>query len=448
MHSFLKFKSLIIKYNYSLLLFFVLLFTVACQPLVELDQTNKQGATAPVVTVVVPTLTASTSNLQDTSVFINAQITSTGGASITSAYVSYSTSPNMANAINKPATVYANSFSVKIYPLTANTPYYIKVYAVNTAGQNDFPNPIPITTLQTTVVTPPQLSTPTATGISLTSATCSATITNSTSVTAQGFFWKTTNVQPSGALSANTGTTLPASLTSLSATRSGLTASTTYYVWAYATTSAGTTYSATPLQFTTDVKDNGGILTYKTVTIGTQTWLASNLATNYYSDGSPIGTNFSDTTGAYYSTTQYGNLYNYYAVSKGKLAPTGWHVASQTEWNTLISYVTANYSTSTTSGQELSTNATSNGWSYSSTSGSVGNNPSVNNASGFNAYPAGISSYGSAPAFYGTACYFWTSNEASSTNGIYYYWLNTSLTPSYSSTSKQSIGLSVRCIKD
>jgi uncharacterized protein (TIGR02145 family) len=35
----------------------------------------------------------------------------------------------------------------------------------------------------------------------------------------------------------------------------------------------------------------------------------------------------------------YGGLYNWYAVNSGKLATKGWHVATEAEWDTLISYL-------------------------------------------------------------------------------------------------------------
>ncbi len=75
---------------------------------------------------------------------------------------------------------------------------------------------------------------------------------------------------------------------------------------------------------------------YKTVTIGTQTWMAENLKATKYNDGSPIP-NVTDnnawgnlTTGAYCNYkndaaigTKYGKLYNWYAATSSKnLAPT------------------------------------------------------------------------------------------------------------------------------
>jgi uncharacterized protein (TIGR02145 family) len=93
---------------------------------------------------------------------------------------------------------------------------------------------------------------------------------------------------------------------------------------------------------------------YKTITIGTQTWMAENLRTTKYRDGSEIP-NVTDgdkwyalSTGAYcnYDNTtnpniiaSYGRLYNGHAVSDIRsIAPTGWHVPSQTEWELLIKY--------------------------------------------------------------------------------------------------------------
>jgi uncharacterized protein (TIGR02145 family) len=94
--------------------------------------------------------------------------------------------------------------------------------------------------------------------------------------------------------------------------------------------------------------------TYKTITIGTQIWMAENLRTTKYNDGTSIQ-NVTDsyqwedlTTGAYcnYKNTSntdtiatYGRLYNWYAVNTGKLAPKGWHVPSDAEWTTLTTYL-------------------------------------------------------------------------------------------------------------
>lgn len=98
----------------------------------------------------------------------------------------------------------------------------------------------------------------------------------------------------------------------------------------------------------TDIDGN----VYNTVTIGTQVWMKENLKSTHYNDGTAIPTGLSDvawqntTSGAYaiyednpVNNTLYGKLYNWYAVNTGKLAPIGWHVPTQAEWDILINYL-------------------------------------------------------------------------------------------------------------
>ena len=101
------------------------------------------------------------------------------------------------------------------------------------------------------------------------------------------------------------------------------------------------------------VKDYEGN-NYKTVQIGTQTWMAENLKATKYNDGTtiPLVTNqdiswlsvstpgycwYNDDKSFYRSI--YGALYNWYSVGTGKLCPIGWHVPSDTEWTTLTTYL-------------------------------------------------------------------------------------------------------------
>ena len=104
------------------------------------------------------------------------------------------------------------------------------------------------------------------------------------------------------------------------------------------------------------IKDTDGN-TYKTVTIGTQTWMAENLKTSKYNDGTLISndTNYklweNNTSGSwrYYlndstNNKTYGKWYNWYAISpttngNKNVCPTGWHVPTKTEWTILIDYL-------------------------------------------------------------------------------------------------------------
>ncbi len=97
---------------------------------------------------------------------------------------------------------------------------------------------------------------------------------------------------------------------------------------------------------------------YKTITIGAQTWMAENLRVTHYSNGDPItflplsagkGVFHLQTQGvycAYDDTTDpdsiatYGLLYNGYAVmDERNLCPDGWHVPTDEEWTTLVTYL-------------------------------------------------------------------------------------------------------------
>jgi uncharacterized protein (TIGR02145 family) len=99
----------------------------------------------------------------------------------------------------------------------------------------------------------------------------------------------------------------------------------------------------------TDVDGN----TYLTFQIGDQWWMAEHLKVTHYRNGDPIP-NVTDwgawaalTSGAYcdYQNDiktfgQYGRLYNWFAVAdKRNIAPDGWHVPSNSEWQALANYL-------------------------------------------------------------------------------------------------------------
>lgn len=92
---------------------------------------------------------------------------------------------------------------------------------------------------------------------------------------------------------------------------------------------------------------------YSTVEIGSQVWMAKNLKTTKYNDGSdiPYVTDQAEwgslKTPAYcwyanydiQNKATYGALYNFYTVNTGKLCPTGWHVPTSYEWQTVTVYL-------------------------------------------------------------------------------------------------------------
>lgn len=91
---------------------------------------------------------------------------------------------------------------------------------------------------------------------------------------------------------------------------------------------------------------------YKTLVIGTQTWMAENLKTTKYKDGTAIlyvtdlTTWNSSTTGAYcwYDNNSgykdvYGALYNGYTIDANRLCPANWHIPTKAEWDILSDFL-------------------------------------------------------------------------------------------------------------
>ncbi len=99
----------------------------------------------------------------------------------------------------------------------------------------------------------------------------------------------------------------------------------------------------------TDIDGN----VYNTVQIGTQCWMAENLKTTTYNNGTliPNVTNGNEwynlTTGAYvwYDNDiswkdQYGALYNWFTVNDSNgLCPSGWHVPTSNKWTVLENFI-------------------------------------------------------------------------------------------------------------
>lgn len=173
---------------------------------------------------------------------------------------------------------------------------------------------------------------------------------------------------------------------------------------------------------------------YNTIEIGFQCWMKENLRTTHYADGTsiPLGTSGSYTTAYYYDytvstvpLTDQGYLYNWPAVMHGDsssyaipsgvqgVCPNGWHLPSKAEWDQLASYVggQSQYVCGGDTNYIAKSLATTYGWSTSlNYSCAPGNNQSLNNATGFSAYPAGYTT-GADMRFFGKETYFWSSSK-------------------------------------
>ncbi len=190
---------------------------------------------------------------------------------------------------------------------------------------------------------------------------------------------------------------------------------------------------------------------YKTIRIGTQTWMAENLRTTKYRNGEFIP-EITDSiewgnlkTGAYCNyenrnstemIATYGRLYNWYTVSDSRnISPLGWHVPTNDEWTTLITYLGGE----TIAIMKMKEKGEMH-WSLF--------NEGSDNSSGFTALPGGWR-WGLYFMSMGDGGYWWSSTQDD--NKITAWYRNLSIQPD--ETIKPYIllkecGFSVRCMKD
>lgn len=187
---------------------------------------------------------------------------------------------------------------------------------------------------------------------------------------------------------------------------------------------------------------------YHTVTIGTQVWMVENLATTHYRNGAPIF-NVTDSTqwnsqkaGAYCRYNSFRDpstindkLYNWYAVNDSRnIAPEGWHIPSDEEWNTMINYLGG----MGVAGSRLKQKGTYF-W--------LSPNSDATNESGFSAKAGGMINQYNVFLSLGYQGYWWSSAELDSENAN--YWSLTYLNGTVSTSHFLKLyGLTIRCIKD
>ena len=159
--------------------------------------------------------------------------------------------------------------------------------------------------------------------------------------------------------------------------------------------------------------------TYKTVVIGTQTWMAENL--NYEISDSWCYGNEEE------NCEKYGRLYTWAAAMSA--VPDGWHLPTNEEWVILAT----NVGGEAYAGTKLKSK---NGW----------NSGNGTDDYGFSVFPAGYR-YSGFFINLGSGVYFWTASESSSSNA-YNRHFNTGASMSSGSNNKTSSAYSVRLVKD
>jgi len=197
---------------------------------------------------------------------------------------------------------------------------------------------------------------------------------------------------------------------------------------------------------------------YKTVKIGTQVWMAENLA--YEISGKQIDTN--DKVGWSKNIANDGWCYHdknnrhlgiLYQWESAKIAcPTGWHLPTYEEWNTLIKYLIVNGHNcdGTTSGDKTAkAMAAKINWKPSAIIGTPGNDQLSNNSSGFSALATGErGSWGYYIPPVGGYCSWWSSTESNTSEEAWMRGLGHTTSSVYRDEYSKDKGFCVRCVKD
>jgi uncharacterized protein (TIGR02145 family) len=176
---------------------------------------------------------------------------------------------------------------------------------------------------------------------------------------------------------------------------------------------------------------------FKTVTIGSQTWMAENLSVSIFRNGEIIPEVKTATAWlaayknespawCYYKNDpnngeKYGKLYNWYAVNDPRgLAPEGWHIPTDSEWNKLISAC---------GGQSAAF-------------------PKLKEPDGFAALPAGARYFKDASFNHkGNITFWWTASKNDKWNA-WYHAMHFGYRQVGRDNGGMNTGHSVRCIKD
>jgi len=202
----------------------------------------------------------------------------------------------------------------------------------------------------------------------------------------------------------------------------------------------------------TDIDGN----VYKTIKIGNQWWMAENLRVTHYRNGDAIPNKkkgksflgFGDSgwdelkTGAYCNydndpkyVQTYGRLYNWYAISDHRnIAPEGWHVPTDEEWQTLIDFLGGN----SVAGGKMKERGTTH-WSSP--------NKGATNQSKFSSLPSGYRDDNGSFGFIRDRAYYWSATKTNKGNAwgisLYFYRSDAGHHPF-----KKQYGFSVRCVRD
>ncbi len=307
--------------------------------------------------------TLSVSNETATTAISGGIITSDGGASITARGVCWSTSQNPTVSSNHTTDGSgAGSFTSNITGLTANTTYYVRAYATNSAG-TAYGNEVNFTTADGSTLQggQPCPGTPTVTDHE-------GNVYNTVQIGNQ--CWMRDNLRTT--TSPSTGT--------------------------YLIPAVSTDYTYTGKQA---LWYNNDPATYASMNYG--------LLYNWNAAVDTFNTAYGELS---VNTSIYNAVSVTFTSHRRGICPAGWHLPSNAEWTAMTDYVSSQ-SERVCGGNTVyiaKALADSVGWNSYSGTCNVGNDQSANNATGFSAVPAGLhrSSWFSNA---GDDAYFWSSSQ-------------------------------------
>ena len=195
--------------------------------------TSKKAVSLPDV------LKTTVSNVTSTTAVFGSGVFSDGGGIVTArgfCWSSTTETPTIANSSFTTNGSGLGSFSADVAGLKASTQYYVRAYATNEAG-TAYGEEKSFTTLE---ILKPTVKTNNVTSITESTATCGGNVTSdgNGTVTARGICWSTS---PNPTIDDNK-TTDGSGIGNFTSNLSNLASQTTYYVRAYATNEAGTSY--------------------------------------------------------------------------------------------------------------------------------------------------------------------------------------------------------------
>lgn len=197
--------------------------------------------------------------------------------------------------------------------------------------------------------------------------------------------------------------------------------------------------------------------TYKTIEIGTQTWMAEDLRTTKYNDGSkilivtedslwennsknktslPMMCWYNNIQDTFFDTGAYGALYNWFAINpptngNKNICPTDWHVPSDSEWRSLTEFLGGDL----VAGIKMKSTGNAFWESF---------NKDVTNSSGWSGLPGGVR-YTDQFFHKGEGGYWWSYDKYGRT---LYRHMDNNYNRVFTKFGFEYLGCSVRCIKD